>query len=207
MSVEVLDMGTRFVPGGPLTVANRRRVVTRSLQLGASVAAVGATGGLTSILASAKAPVYFQDAKPSGKARLLYYGDAANEEARFAEFSKVYPDIEIEVVGIPGGTWADFADAVTTRIAGGEKFDVLVIATEGQRLFASLGLISPIDDLLERDAGEMKDFYDDVNPNMLEWCKTLSLPCRPFRPSQYSPSRRPGTISSPPISFSPPRTK
>ena len=156
--------------------ATRRTVLRRSSQFGAAITGVAATGGLTSILASAKAPVYLQDSAPSGKVRVLYYGDPAAEEARYAEFSKAYPDIEVEVVGVPGDSWADFADGVNTRIAGGEKYDVLVIATEGQRLFASRGLVNPIDDLLERDAEEMQEFFDDVNPNMLEWCNTLSSP-------------------------------
>jgi multiple sugar transport system substrate-binding protein len=156
--------------------ASRRSVITRSAQVGAAITVAGATGGLSSILASAKAPAVLQDAAPSGKVRLLYYGEAANEEQRFNEFGALYPDVELEVVGIPGGTWADFADSVATRIAGGETFDVLSIATEGQRVFASRGLIDPIDDLLERDAEEMQEFFDDVHPRMLEFTNTLSSP-------------------------------
>ena len=91
--------------------ASRRTVLTRSSQFGAAITGVAATGGLTSILASAKAPVYLQDSAPSGKVRVLYYGEPAAEEARYAEFSKAYPDIEVEVVGMPGDSWADFADA------------------------------------------------------------------------------------------------
>src|SRR5690606_37466346 len=143
-------MGDRRMPASIMTRGvSRRTVLTRSGQLGAA-AAVGVTGGIEGMLAAAKAPVLLQDAAPSGKVRLLYYGEAADESARFEQFNVLYPDVELEVVGIPGDSWADFADSVSTRIAGGESFDVLVIATEGQRVFASRGLLDPIDDLLER---------------------------------------------------------
>lgn len=170
-------MDDRFAPGRIVTrAASRRTLLKRSSQLGAAVAVAGATGGIDAMLAAAKAPALLQDAKPSGKIKLLYQSVAPAEEARFEKFHELYPDIEIEAVAVEGDTWAAFGDNVATRIAGGEKFDVLVIATEGQRVFASRGLLEPIDDLLERDAAEMKDFFDDVHPRLLEFTRTLSSP-------------------------------
>jgi multiple sugar transport system substrate-binding protein len=156
--------------------SSRRSLMTRSAQVGASITLAGATGGLSSILASAKAPAVLQDAAPSGKVRFLVYGEAAENQPVFDSFLAQYPDIELEVVGIDGTSWAGFADAVTTRIAGGEQFDVVQIATEGQRLFASRGLIEPIDDLLERDAEEVDALLSDFHPKLVEWCNTLSSP-------------------------------
>ncbi len=155
---------------------SRRTLVTRSAQLGVAISAAGATGGLTSILAAAKAPAVLQDSAPSGKVRFLVYGEAAEDQPVHQAFMALYPDVELEVVGISGGTWASFADAVTTRIAGGEQFDVVQIATEGQRLFASRGMIQPIDELLERDAEEVDALLADFHPNLIEWCNTLSSP-------------------------------
>lgn len=170
-------MVDRFAPGRIVTrAASRRAVLKRSSQLGAALAVTGATGGIGAMLAAAKAPAFLQDTPPSGKIKLLYQSVAPKEEERFAKFHELYPDIEIEAVTVEGDTWAEFGDAVATRIAGGESFDVLVIATEGQRVFASRGLLEPIDDLLERDAEEMKDFFDDVHPRLLEFTRTLSSP-------------------------------
>lgn len=171
-------MDDRFAPGRIVTrAASRRTLLKRSGQLGAAVAITGATGGIDAMLAAAKAPALLQGTPaPSGKIKLLYQSVAPAEEARFEKFHELYPDIEIEAVAIEGDTWAEFGDAVATRIAGGETFDVLVIATEGQRVFASRGLLEPIDDLLERDAVEMKDFFDDVHPRLLEFTRTLSSP-------------------------------
>ncbi len=156
--------------------ASRRSVLTRSAQVGAAITVAGSTGGLSSILASAKAPAYLQDAAISGKVRFLVYGEAAGNQPVFDSFNALYPDVELEVVGVEGASWAGFADAVTTRIAGGEQFDVVQIATEGQRLFASRGMIEPIDELLERDAEEVESLLADFHPNLIEWCNTLSSP-------------------------------
>lgn len=141
-----------------------------------AITGVAASGGIGSIIASAKAPAVLQDNAPSGKVRFLVYGEAAEDQPVHDSFKELYPDVELEVVGIPGGTWASFADAVTTRIAGGEQFDVVQIATEGQRLFASRGLIQPIDELLERDAEEVEGLLADFHPNLIEWCNTLGSP-------------------------------
>ena len=81
---------------------SRRTVLKRSTQLGAAITGVAATGGITSILASAKAPAFIQDSAPSGKVRFLVYGEAANNQPVFDSFNAVYPDIELEVVGIAG---------------------------------------------------------------------------------------------------------
>lgn len=158
------------------TRTTRRRVLTRSAQLGAAITGVAASGGIASIVASAKAPAFLSEAGPSGPLRYLVIGEPDNNAAVYNSFRELYPEVELEVVGITGGTWATYADAVTTRIAGGEQFDVVQIATEGQRLFASRGLIEPIDDLLERDAEEVDGLLADFHPNLIEWCNTLSSP-------------------------------
>ncbi len=155
---------------------SRRTMLKRSGQLGAAITGIAASGGIGSIVASAQAPALLQGSAPSGKVRFLVYGEAADGQPVFDAFRALYPAVELEVVGIEAGSWAAFADAVTTRIAGGEKFDVVQIATEGQRLFASRGLIEPIDDLLERDAEEVNTLLADFHPKLVEWCNTLSSP-------------------------------
>jgi len=155
---------------------SRRTVLKRSGQIGAAITGIAASGGIGSIVASAQAPALLQGSAPSGKVRFLVYGEAADGQPVFDAFRTLYPAVELEVVGIEAGSWAAFADAVTTRIAGGEKFDVVQIATEGQRLFASRGLIDPIDDLLERDAEEVNTLLADFHPKLVEWCNTLSSP-------------------------------
>lgn len=154
---------------------SRRTVLKRSGQLGAAITGIAAGGGINSILASAKAPAFLQTTAPSGKVRFLAYAGAANPQV-IDLFNTEHPEIELEAVVLEATSWATFADAVSTRIAGGESFDVVQIATEGQRLFASRGLIEPIDDLLERDAEEVNALLADFHPKLVEWCNTLSSP-------------------------------
>ena len=151
---------------------SRRTVIRRSSQV---VAGVAATGGIASIVSAAQAPALLQGSAPSGTLRFLAYGGAANAQVVDA-FKAKYPQVAIEAVVLEAASWAAFADAVSTRIAGGESFDVVQIATEGQRLFASRGLIDPIDDLIERDAEEVDALLADFHPKLVEWCNTLSSP-------------------------------
>lgn len=114
---------------------------------------------------------------PGGKVVFVIWADAvenASWDPIVAAFNEHHPDIEVEVQAVPAESWSGFFDAVSTRIAGGQVPDVMRIATEGQRLFASRGLCEPLDDYIERDQEELQDFMDDVHPNLLEWTRTLS---------------------------------
>ena len=116
-------------------------------------------------------------AQVSGKIVFVIWADAvetASWDPIVAKFNETQPDIQVEVQAVPAESWAGFFDAVSTRIAGGDVPDVMRVATEGQRLFASRGLVEPLDDYLERDKAELQDFFDDVHPNLVEWTKTLS---------------------------------
>ena len=161
-----------------LGLSTSRRSVLK-YAAGGSVAAIGSIavpGSISAMVQARKAPFLSQGTEVSGKLKVLMYGEATADESLHTAFKAAYPAVELEVVGIPGGTWATFADAVSTRVAGGESYDVVMIATEGQRLFAARGLVDPIDDLLERDAGILADYFADVDPNLVNWCKTLSSP-------------------------------
>jgi multiple sugar transport system substrate-binding protein len=115
----------------------------------------------------------------SGRVVFVIWADAvetASWDPIVAAFNETQPDIEVEVQAVPAESWAGFFDAVSTRIAGGQVPDVMRVATEGQRLFSSRGLVHPLDDYLERDGEELRDFFDDVHPNLVEWTNTLSSP-------------------------------
>lgn len=115
----------------------------------------------------------------SGELSLLYMGDATQQktfQSLFDEFQKAYPKIKIQANGIAAGDWATFGNTVSTRLAGGEKPDILSVATEGQLLMSSKGLFEPLDDLIERDSSTTKDFYDNVSPRLQEWLDTYGSP-------------------------------
>lgn len=118
-------------------------------------------------------------AQVSGKLTLTYLGTAEQAESWnkvFALFQETYPNIELEAQANPVDNWAAYFDTVSTQIAGGKIPDLVQVATEGQRLFTSRGLVEPVDDLIERDKDELAEFYADVHPNLPEWYKTYSSP-------------------------------
>ncbi|MFI6346087.1 ABC transporter substrate-binding protein [Streptomyces sp. NPDC050560] len=137
--------------------------------------ALGLAGGaaLSLPLASCALP----EGSPGRTLDVVYYGDA-NAAAVYAKladaFTRDHPGIGIRFRGIPAPNWGTFANVVSTQIAGGRLPDVLSVATEGQRLFASKGILQPLDGYIRRDASAMDGFYADVNPKFRRWTDTYS---------------------------------
>lgn len=105
----------------------------------------------------------------SGELNFVYMGDADQQKAfnaLFAEFNKDYPDIKLKAVGIPSGNWATFSTTVATRLAGGQKIDIIQVATEGQRLFASKGILEDLGPFMEKDQDVVDDYFADISPNL-----------------------------------------
>ncbi len=143
-----------------------------ALSAGSLLAACG--GSATTSQSSGPAP---KGTKVSGPLTLVYLGTAADQKvwnALFDLFRKKYPDVNLKAKGIPLDNWAAFFDTVSTQIAGGQNYDVIQVATEGQRLFASRGLVEPVDAYLERDKDELAEFFSDIHPNLIKWNKDNS---------------------------------
>lgn len=113
----------------------------------------------------------------SGDLTFVYMGDADQQKAfnsLFAEFNEQYPDIKLKAQGIPSGDWATFSNTVATRLAGGQKIDIIQVATEGQRLFASKGVLEDLAPYMERDQDVVDDYFDDINPNLVDFNETYA---------------------------------
>lgn len=106
------------------------------------------------------------------KLTFVYRGDATQQDAfnkLFEEFNKTKPKIKLEPQGIAADTWGDFANTVATRVAGGQVPDIIQVATEGQRTFASKGILAPLDDFMDSDSDVVDDYFNDINPNLVDW--------------------------------------
>lgn len=106
-------------------------------------------------------------------------GDASQQAAfksLFAEFSKVHPEVTLQAQGIPSGNWATFSNTVATRIAGGQVPDIIQIATEGQRIFSSKGLLEPLDPYFAKDKDVVDDYFADIDPNLKKWNTQYASP-------------------------------
>lgn len=155
---------------------NRRQLVKGAAAGGLAVAGAAQVGGVAAAIEARRAPALLR-AQVSGNVIFVIWADAvetASWDPIVAAFNTVQPNISVEVQAVPAESWAGFFDAVSTRIAGGQVPDVMRVATEGQRLFASRGLVEPLDAYIERDAAELEDFFADVHPNLVEWTRTLS---------------------------------
>ena len=154
-------------------------VERRSLLRAGSLAALGvpALGALSACGGGAGGDGEAGDG--TGELSLIYMGDAAQQEtfqSLFDEFQNSHPEITLNANGIAAGDWATFGNTVSTRIAGGERADIISVATEGQRLMSSKGLFEPLDELIERDSEETREFYDNVSPNLQGWLDTYGSP-------------------------------
>ena len=121
----------------------------------------------------------------------VFLGDANQRkqfEELFAEFRTQHPEIDLRAAA-KSGSWAQFTYSVATQIAGGHPPDIIQMATEGQRLFASKGVLAPLDDLIARDQEEVDDYYDDIHDNLRVWSKKYGSPdgSTYYMPGGYNP--------------------
>jgi ABC-type glycerol-3-phosphate transport system substrate-binding protein len=82
-------------------------------------------------------------------------------------FQRLHPDVEIRLLAIPARDWPDFFAKILTQVAAGTPPDVVYCATEGVQLFANrLGVA--LDDRVRRDADELREYFADVHPALVE---------------------------------------
>lgn len=114
----------------------------------------------------------------AGSVGFVYLGSAEQREQfekLFAEFNKLHSEIDLQATG-KAGTWAQFAYAVATQIAGGQPPDIVQIATEGQRLFSSKDVLAPLDPYVEKDRTSVEEYYDDIHDNLRTWTQRYGSP-------------------------------
>ncbi|WP_195908983.1 ABC transporter substrate-binding protein [Microlunatus sp. Gsoil 973] len=117
--------------------------------------------------------------KVTGTVNFLFYGDAAgvkDYQNLFTKFAAFAPGITVKVTGIAAKTWADFANQVSTRLAGGQTIDVIQIATEGQAIFASKNLLEPLDPYIQKDQAYVDEYYKDNPPKFKDWMQQHASP-------------------------------
>ena len=125
------------------------------------------------------APIMAQDATPvvhdtpSGPINFVFWNDGPNAqpgwEAVVKEFNVSYPNVQVNLVGVTGTNWGEYLNGLATLIAGGDKPDLMWVATEGVQLLVNeLKIAMPLDDFIARDQAELQEFFDDVNPQLLD---------------------------------------
>lgn len=93
--------------------------------------------------------------------------DAAANQGLIDAFRRRHPEIQARIVPIQGADWSDFFAKILTLVAAGTPPDVVMVATEGTQLFADR-LAHPLDEFVTRDKEEMREFFEDVHPSLIE---------------------------------------
>ena len=93
--------------------------------------------------------------------------DAAARQRAIDAFTRLHPELRVKVQAIQAVDWKDFFTKILTMVAAGTPPDVVYVATEGAQLFAEK-LAHPLDEYIRRDATDMKEFFDDVHPSLVE---------------------------------------
>lgn len=83
-------------------------------------------------------------------------------------FERQYPGTHVEFAGYPAPDWNGFFAKVLTQLAAGIQIDAVNVATEGVQLFAHQGLALPLDSYVMAEKANLKSFFDDVNPILIE---------------------------------------
>ncbi|MFT4134957.1 ABC transporter substrate-binding protein [Microbacterium sp.] len=93
--------------------------------------------------------------------------DAAARQKLVDGFQKKHPGIAVRIVAIQGQDWSTYFAKILTMSAAGSPPDIVSVATEGTQLFASR-MAYPIDEYVQRDADEMKGYFDDTHPALVD---------------------------------------
>ena len=113
-----------------------------------------------------------QDAPASGDITFVFWDNTtetrAGWEGHVARFNEQFPDIHVNLIGVPGAAWSDYLNGTATLIAGGEQPDIIWVATEGVRFLVDLGLMMSLNDLVEQNAEEMQPYFDDTASTLLD---------------------------------------
>jgi multiple sugar transport system substrate-binding protein len=136
------------------------------LRAGAASATLAGVGGLASACSS--------DSSSSSGSKVLkvsVFADQASADKlskAAATFEAVHPGVKVKFTGTSGTDWNDFFSKLLTQIAAGNAPDIASVATEGLQLFAAKGLAEPLDHYVKRDASELKPYFADVHPALIE---------------------------------------
>jgi multiple sugar transport system substrate-binding protein len=142
------------------------RRISRRTALGLlGLGAVGATVGSWDRLTGGDIP-----GRESAALRVAILGTAQDAEGRqelVRAFNVEHPDIPVLIEPVQGADWRDFFSKLLTMVAAGIPPDVVYVATEGTQLFADR-LAEPLDDFVRRDAEELREYFADVHPSLVE---------------------------------------
>jgi multiple sugar transport system substrate-binding protein len=148
------------------------RVRPRRLRLPA-IAALATALAAATVVAAASSPSRAASRDDISGSIGFVYGSFAPQsqwQNYFKSFTAAHPHVKINYIPVALSDWGSYAQKIATLIAGGQKVDVIWIATEGVSPLASRGVLKPLDGLLAQDKSDpaVKGYLKDVSPTLLK---------------------------------------
>jgi multiple sugar transport system substrate-binding protein len=107
--------------------------------------------------------------QPTGDSTLLrIQADPDQEQPLVEPFLGNHDNVEIEYVSVTGIDHEEVASKILSMVAAGQIIDLGYAATEATQLYAGQELAAPLDEYVQRDAGELEDYFSDVHPSLIE---------------------------------------
>jgi len=108
----------------------------------------------------------------TGTVKMLYFGEqsaaTAVQEAVQPRLAQLDGTASLRVTAVNGTDWNDFLAKVLTQVASGDVPDIITVATEGQQLLTSKGLLTPLDDLVTANLSDLHAYFSGVHPALVE---------------------------------------
>ena len=138
---------------------------------------ISGVGVATAALAACAAPSAPQPAPSEGESAaapvaeqvlLRIQGSEQYETPTGQLFGEIHPEVKVEFISVTGIDHEEVASKLLSMVAAGEAVDGGHACTEATQLYAGQGLSEKIDDYLLNDEAELKDYFSDVAPPLIE---------------------------------------
>jgi ABC-type glycerol-3-phosphate transport system substrate-binding protein len=83
-------------------------------------------------------------------------------------FIQEHPEVALEYVSVTGIDHEEIASKILSMVAAGQPLNLGFACTEATQLYAGQGLSENLDDYVKRDAEDLKEYFADVSPTLIE---------------------------------------
>ncbi len=94
--------------------------------------------------------------------------DPQNEAPVETMFKDKAPNVTLEYITVTGIDHEEVASKILSMLAAGQPLDLGFAATEATQLYAGQELAASLDEWVQRDGGELQEYFDDVHPSLVE---------------------------------------
>lgn len=131
---------------------------------------VGVAGvALAACAAPGAAPGPQQAAAPGAESvTLRIQGNPEREQPVADLFIQTHDLVSVEFVSVTGIDHEEVASKILAMVAAGQPLDLGFACTEATQLYAGQGLADPIDERVQADSEELREYYADVAPSLTE---------------------------------------